>query len=84
MQKRLLSSEIRIGNWIITQCIILIKVDFNLLPKAQIHSTLPYLSFTLDFPAQELSGELCPKEFHTVAVPERVDESEKSSCLFHC
>lgn len=84
MQKQLLSSEIRIGNWIITQCIILTKVDFNLLPKAHIHSTLPYLSFTLDFPAQELSGELCPKECHTVAVPERVDESEKSSCLFHC
>lgn len=82
--KTITEFEKRIDNWIITKWLIFTTVDFNLLPKAQIHSTLPYLSFALNFPTQGLSGELCPKECCTVTVPERVDESEESSCPLHC
>lgn len=77
MQKQLLNSEIRTDNWIIAKCLILTKVDFNRLPKAQIHSTLPYLSFMLNFPTQ--SGELwlCLKELMKATSPPALSTAEQ-------
>lgn len=53
MQNQLLSSEIKIDNWIITKWLILTKVDFNLLPKPRF--TLLCLSSVLHWIFQHRS-----------------------------